>query len=62
MICLTNMDGRTAARPTNEDEKEDVQAGPKIDLPIGAAAARDVQFTKGSTENTRGRSQVLPVQ
>ena len=56
------MDRRTAARPTNEDDKEDVEAGPKMDLPIGSAAARDVWSTKGSIENTRGRSQVLHVQ
>ena len=62
MSSLTNMDGRPAAGPTNEDNEEDMQAGSKMDLPIGAAAACNVSLTKGSTENTRGRSQVLHVQ
>ena len=37
MSCLANMGGRPAARLTNEDNKEDVQAVPKMDLPSGAA-------------------------
>ena len=51
MSCLTNMDGRPAARPSNEDDEEDVQAGPKVDLPDGAAAARDVPHN--AEENSR---------
>ena len=45
MSCLTNMDGRPPARPTNEDDEEDVQAGPNMDLPSGVAEPGRREYT-----------------
>ena len=45
MSSLTNMDGRPAAWPTNEDDEEDVQAGLKMDLPSGATEPGCHEYT-----------------
>ena len=54
MSSLSNMDGRPAAQPINEDNEEDVQAGPKMDLPSGAAepCRREYTALRGKASKT----------
>ena len=54
MSSLTNMGGRPTARPTNEDDEEDVQAGPNMDLPSGVAepGCREYTALRGKASKT----------